>query len=94
MPQLTTKIKSFFVKTLATKRNIFSKCSTSWLQYWFFLLDALPGIDVQLDRHTILTISTNNLSEVAQAMDNVIIVEVRVDWLNGILQRIHEDREL
>lgn len=54
----------------------------------FFLLNDLPGIVTQLERHVILTISMGNLMDAAQVTGDV--MSTGADW---ILQRIHKDRE-
>lgn len=50
-------------------------------------------MNAQLDEEHYHEIMMDNLSKATQAMDDVIRAGVRVDWLDWILQMIHEDRE-
>lgn len=62
-----------------------------WLQY--LLHNTLHSMNAQLDEEHYHEIMMDNLSKATQAMDDVIRAGVRVDWLDWILQMIHEDRE-
>lgn len=45
--------ESLFEQVLAMERLIFGKCTTSWSQFKLFLLKALYGITMKLERHTV-----------------------------------------
>lgn len=78
---------------LPVEADIFAKCKISLSQYKFFLLDALHGITAQLERHIILTITTDNLTEASQEIGDVTSARVMVNWFNRMLQIMNGDRE-
>lgn len=78
---------------MAVKGDIFAKSNIAWPQCRFFLLNSRCGIFPQLEGHNILTITKDTITKAAQAMGNIMSAGFRVDWLDQILQRIHEDRE-
>lgn len=65
----------------------------AWPQYRFFLLDALHNIVVHLKRHTILARQHILPSRQPKQWTMWWVCEVKVDWLDRIIQRTHGDRE-
>lgn len=60
-------------------KEIFKKYVGLWSQFRLFLLKALYGIAVELERHTVLTITMEIISEVAEVMGNKISVGIRIN---------------
>lgn len=82
--QLTPQIKSFFDKVIAAEENIFSRCNMAWLNVHSSF--SVPSIAIaQLERQTILTISTDILTEAAQVIGDVMSTRIKIDSLDQLL---------
>lgn len=69
--QMSHEIKAFFNKLLSEEGDIFLVSTIGCLRIKFFCFELLHRVVAQLERHKLLMISIDNLSEAAQAMDDV-----------------------
>lgn len=58
-----------------------------------FLLEALHGISMRLERYTLLNITTATIYEVVKVMGDIMSVGIRVEWLDQLIRKIHEEQE-
>lgn len=53
-----------------------------------FLLEALHHVAVKLERQTMLSVTIEIISEVAELMWDVDYARIRVDWLDKLIKEI------
>lgn len=56
------------------------------------LLEDLYCATIKLEKCTVLNITTELISEVAEAMGNVESVRIKIDWLDKLVGEIHKER--
>lgn len=67
------EINSFSNKLLVSEDDILSGCTVGLRQYKFFVLELLRGVVTQLERHKLLTISIDNLSEAVEVINDATV---------------------
>lgn len=65
---LSLGLKSLYDQVLASEGDLFEKCSISWSQFRLFFLEAFYAATAKLEVHTILTLTTKIIFEVAEVM--------------------------
>lgn len=90
---LSLGLKSFYDAVQVVEGDIFEKCFVSWSQFRMFFLKSLYGATTKLEKHVVLTITMEIISEVAEMMEDVESVGTKIGCLDRRIREIHKERE-
>lgn len=93
LQSLSSELKSFYNQVLAIEGDIFERCSISFFQLRLVLLKVLYDAVIKLEKFTVLIITTEVISEVAEVMGFVENVGIRIDWLDRLIGEMFTEKE-
>lgn len=76
---LSLGLKLFYNQVLSAEGDIFAKCTASSSNYRLFLFEAVHGIVARVERHTILNIMMEIISEVT---GDIASAGIQINWLD------------